>query len=158
MFEDKIIRDLSQKEYSYNQFLKEILTYTSKNFNCYIGTDSQVLGKKISIVTCVCFHKSSDGGGSKIFYIKEKVGIKKYPTLRSKMLLEVYRSIETAIELEPYIKNKLTIHLDIGSSNKSDTSVYCQELQFLVKSQGYSCKIKPDSWASSSVADRMTKS
>jgi len=73
------------------------------------------------------------------------------------MLLEAYRSIELAMELEPMVKGKLEVHLDVGDTIRSKTSAYEQELQALVISQGYSCEIKPNSWASSAVADRVVK-
>jgi predicted RNase H-related nuclease YkuK (DUF458 family) len=74
------------------------------------------------------------------------------------MLMEAYRSIEAAMDLDPIVKTKISIHLDIGSSHRSKTRMYQQELQYLVSSQGYECKIKPDSWAAGGVADRVSKS
>lgn len=155
MLEDRQIRDLSQREYTYEEFIEALKECDSEGFNCYVGTDSQVVKRKISIVTCVCFYK--EGGGSRIFYVKDRLSRKKYPNLRTRMLLEAYQSIEAAMEIEPLLTNKLTIHLDVGSEEKNKTSRYHQELEFLVKSQGYFCQTKPDSWASSAVADRMVK-
>ena len=74
------------------------------------------------------------------------------------MLDEAYRSVEVAIELDKVISGQLTVHLDIGDDLiKNKTSKFNRELQMLVKGQGFECAIKPDSWASTSVADKLTK-
>ena len=172
MLHDQIIRDLSYNEYNYDQLLEEIKRLDSLGAEFFIGTDSQVIKKNISIVTCICAILST---GNRIFYVKEKIDKRKLKSLRMpdyiieqtknnsalrmRMLLEAYRSIEVAMEIEPYIKNRLSIHLDVGEDfGKNKSSIAQKELQFLVQSQGYSCAIKPDAWAASCVADKFTKS
>lgn len=158
MLEDKIIRDFSQNNYTYQDFCSCVKHYSSKGYDVFIGSDSQVNKRKINVVTAICFVKRGEENKSgKIFYIKTKVRKKDYSNLRTRMLLEAYRSIETAIEIEALISTKLTIHLDVGDTLRSKTCSYHKELQALVKSQGYDCAIKPDSWASSAVADRVVR-
>jgi predicted RNase H-related nuclease YkuK (DUF458 family) len=160
MLDEHTIRDFNQKPFTKEEFLKQLKAYDEDGFNVFIGTDSQIIKKKISIVTAVCFHKSGEEVGSssgKIFYMKEKISRKQYPNLRTRMLLEAYRSIELAMELEPLVSTKLEVHLDVGDTIRSKTSKYERELQALVLSQGYSCEIKPYSWASSAVADRVVR-
>lgn len=170
MLKEKIIKDLSGNEYSYEDFLSLVKTFDSKGAEFYIGTDSQIIKNKISIVTCVCACTEKE---NKIFYTKERISkkdlkkmqmpeyiidkTKDRSALRLRMLLEAYRSIEAAMEVEPYIEGKLSVHLDIGGTSKSKTSVLQKELQFLVSAQGYECSIKPDSWAASAVADKVAK-
>ena len=51
------------------------------------------------------------------------------------------------------------MHLDVGEDlRKNKTAKFNKELKILVESQGFGCEIKPNSWASSSIADRYTKS
>lgn len=158
MLDEHIIRDFSNKIYSKNQFLEELKTYNDLGFNVYIGTDSKIIKNKIAIVSAICFHKPGISGTSgKIFYIKEKINKKQYASLRARMLLEAYRSIEIAMELENLFSNKLEVHLDVGDTIRSKTAAYEQELQSLVISQGYNCVIKPFSWAGSAAADRIVK-
>jgi predicted RNase H-related nuclease YkuK (DUF458 family) len=157
MLEDKIIRDFHQREYIYDEMIQKIREFDKAGFSFYVGTDSQIIKRKISIVTCICCHKEG-AGESKIFYIKERLKKKDYPSLRMRMLLEAYRSIEAAMEIEPHITNRLSVHLDVGSTKRSKTAKFHKELEFLVQAQGYLCAIKPDSWAASAVADRMAKS
>ena len=158
MLKENIIRTFESGIISYDDFIEETKKLSKEGLDVYIGSDSQVIKKKLSIVTCVCFYKRGIRK-NQIFYAKNKVLASRYPTLRSRMLFEAYKSLEAALELDPYIDNELTVHLDIGSDPiKCKTAKFEKELRMLVKSQGFGCEVKPDSWASSSIADRFTKS
>jgi predicted RNase H-related nuclease YkuK (DUF458 family) len=157
MLSEKRIKDFNQNEVSYEDFLAELKRLNREGLDLYIGTDSQVLGDKISIVTCICLYKDSPSR-NKIFYIKERVATERYPSLRARMLLEAYTSLEVALELDPISSGRLTVHLDIGDDlRRNKTARFQKELQVLFKSQGFECEIKPNSWASSCIADRFTK-
>jgi predicted RNase H-related nuclease YkuK (DUF458 family) len=159
MIYEHIIRDFSNNTYSGEELIKNIKDYDKKGYDFFIGSDSQVFGKHISIVTCICprFDNNDIGLSGRVFYIKDKISKKAYPNLRTRMLLEAFSSIEMALDLDQYINNKISIHLDVGYSKKSKTSNYQSELQYLVKAQGYECEIKPNSWAASGAADRVSK-
>ena len=152
-----IIRDFEQKSYTKEEVIEQIKEYDRLGYDIYIGTDSQIFRRKISIATCICFH-SENLGCAKIFYVKERIKKRDYPSLRARMMLEAYRSVELAYELQELVSNPITIHVDVGDTYRSATARYEQELQNLVTGQGFGCAIKPDSWAASSVADRVAKS
>tara|TARA_R110002110_G_scaffold152232_4_gene344944 strand:- start:486 stop:974 length:489 start_codon:yes stop_codon:yes gene_type:complete len=159
MLEKKRITDLSGNEHSYEEFVKSIRKHDQEGFDTYIGTDSQINGGKIDIATCVIFVRRDSPFGrdcsGKVFCFKERIPRKDYPNLRMRMMLEAYRSLETAMFLEKYINNTIHIHLDIGPSSRfNKTSAYKVELTGMVRSQGYECEIKPNAWAASGVADR----
>lgn len=157
MLDKKIIKDFNNSPVSYEDFISIAKNFDSNGYSTFIGTDSQHCKMHVSIVTSICFHNTTIGG-SKIFYIKEKKSKSLYPTLRSRMLDEAYRSVEVAIELDKILNGQLTVHLDIGDDViKNKTSKFNKELQMLVKGQGFDCAIKPDSWASTTVADKLTK-
>jgi predicted RNase H-related nuclease YkuK (DUF458 family) len=48
-----------------------------------------------------------------------------------------------------------TIHVDAG--NKGPTSRYISEIVGWVRACGFDCRIKPDSYCASSIADRVSK-
>ncbi len=152
LLDDLPIRDFSGNNYSKDEFLEYVKKYDREEYGIYIGTDSQVVKDLLHIVTAVCFHK--DGCSGKIFLMKEKIKKQKCPTLRSRMLLEAYRSLEVAIDLDSIFTGHLEIHLDIGTTIKSKTSAYEKELTSLIVGQGFNCILKPDSWASSSCSDK----
>lgn len=158
MLKDGVIRTFEGAEISYDDFIKEMRSLNAEGLDVYIGTDSQVIKQKISIATCICFYKRGITK-NRVFYVKKRVSEERYPTLRARMLFEAYTSLEAALEVDPYVEGGLTVHLDIGSDFRiNKTAKFSKELQILVKSQGFGCEIKPNSWASSSIADMYTKS
>jgi hypothetical protein len=158
MLEDNSIRIFSGEEISYADFLDKVRELKDKGLRVYIGTDSQAIKGKISIVTSICFYKRGITK-NQIFYIKRKLGAKRYPTLRSRMLLEAHSSLEAALELDPLIDEVLTVHLDIGTDIRNNkTAKFSKELKIIFEAQGFGCELKPNSWASSCVADRYTRS
>ena len=157
MLEENTIRTFAGKELSYEEFIEEVKLLSKEGLDVYIGTDSQIIKEKISIATCICFYKRGIKK-NQIFHIKRKIPREKYPTLRARMLLEAYTSLEVALEVDPIIKSKLIVHLDIGADmRKNRTAKFSNELQMLVRSQGFGCAIKPDAWASSAIADKYSK-
>ena len=157
MLKEGVIRTFEDAEVSYDDFVKIMQSLDEEGLDVYIGTDSQVIKNKISIATCICFYKRGIAK-NRVFYIKKRVSEKRYPTLRARMLFEAYTSLEAALEVDPFFEGNLTVHLDIGSNFKiNKTAKFSKELQMLVESQGFGCEIKPNSWASSSVADKYTK-
>ena len=157
MLKENVIRNFDNGTIEYDDLVKRIEKLTLEGYDVFIGTDSQVIKTKLSIVTCVCLYKNGTGK-SQIFYVKNRLPAKNYPTLRSRMLFEAYKSLEAALDVDPYAAGRLTVHLDIGSDfKKCKTAKFKKELQILVRSQGLGCEVKPNSWASSAVADRFTK-
>lgn len=157
MLKDSVIRTFENAEVSYGDFIDKLKSFSKKGLDIYIGSDSQVIKTKISIVTCICFYKQGIPENH-IYYIKKRIPKDRYPTLRARMLFEAYCSLEAALDVDPYVAGELIVHLDIGSDFKRNkTAKFSKELQILVKSQGFGCEIKPNSWASSSIADKFTK-
>jgi predicted RNase H-related nuclease YkuK (DUF458 family) len=153
---EKRIQDFSNRDFTREEAIKQIKDLDSKGYEVFVGTDSQIIKRKISIVTCVCLWK--EGVGSKIFLMKERVRKKNYPSLWSRMELEAMRSIELAGELERIIDSSIEVHLDLGTELAvSKSAAYMKPLRSMVEAQGYKCEVKPNSWAASAVADRWAK-
>ena len=87
MLKESTLRNMSQREVSYEEFLEDLNRLSKKGLDLYIGTDSQVIKNKICIVTSICFYKHGISE-NQIFYIKNKVDSQKYPTLRSRIIFE----------------------------------------------------------------------
>jgi predicted RNase H-related nuclease YkuK (DUF458 family) len=155
-FENLQIRSLSQDEISFEHFIEKIKQADKDGYKIFIGTDSQVLPTHVSFVTCVCAYLDGKGGFG--FFVKEKDSKGIYPNMKMRLLHEVYRSIDTAITVQPHINSSITIHIDVGfDMKKSKSAKYNKEFMNLVLAQGYDCESKPNSWATT-LADRFTKS
>jgi len=141
----KGFRDFSGNDYTFDEFLETCKKLDSLGYKFSVGTDSQVRKQSVDVVTCICAH--AYGIGSKVFYQKHSLDARDFPTLRSRLLHETYSSIEMAIQLEGVVKGKLGVHLDVGKTKRSSSNKYCSELEIIVRSQGYECTTKPDSFA-----------
>ena len=83
---------------------------------------------------------------------------KSLETLRHRITCEVERSIEVAMRVIEFNPDaNVELHIDIGSTNMSKTRDLKEPLGGWVLGSGFSYKIKPEAWASASVADKHTK-
>ena len=68
------------------------------------------------------------------------------------------RSIKIAGEIiKEFPDVKIEIHIDVGSDMRCKSRGLVDMLKGWASSAGFSCKIKPEAWASASVADKHTK-
>ena len=130
-------------------------------YRVVIGSDSQVKHnngiKECDFVTAIVIHRRGCGG--RYFWKKEKV--MKIPVLRERIYIEASRSLTTALELAPFLKECMMekkwdceIHIDVGPNGKTKEMV--NEVVGMVSGSGFTAKTKPDSWGASSVADKHT--
>ena len=125
----------------------------------YIGTDSQntksVKRGKCTFTTAVIAYKMGVGGVIAIHTDKTPY----MASLRQKLLMEAMRSLECAWFVNDHIPeaSSICIHLDVNDKLEFKSSNYKDELISLILAQGFQVKHKPNSWASSTVADKRTK-
>ena len=147
------------RKVSLSFILNTIIPQISKGRNIFIGSDSFVSQKKICFVTTVCILRENHGG--RYFFYKENTPTRKYNNLSSRITEEVRRSIELA----EFFASKgscnprlIELHLDVsprGTNNAS--SKFSDMLKGYVQGYGFPCKLKPNAWASQTVADRHSK-
>ena len=130
----------------------------------YIGCDSEVFKRNtkwyIDYYSVVVIHKNKHNGckvfGQKtteIDYTKDK----KKPLYR--LMQEVYKASELYLALQESIgEREVEVHLDLNPSKKYVSNLIVENAVGYIKS---TCNvvpmIKPNSWAASSVADRLLK-
>ena len=133
-------------------------------FEMTIGTDSQNFSET-KMVEVIAIHKMGYGG----IYFYRKEMIQRINNLHQKIIEETSRSLTLAdmfyeaLELEMFNREKLVedfhiknaIHCDIGEAGKTSTLI--KEITGWVTRAGYICKIKPESYAASGVANRISK-
>lgn len=134
----------------------------SEGFNFVVGTDSQNYSDtKIVVVVAV----QNIGRGGIFFYEVQRV--RKISNIRQKLLYETSLSLQYAdrviSKFESYCgeqhvgleKVNFCIHVDAGRNGKTNKLI--PDLVAWVQSCGYDCKVKPDSFAASSIADKISK-
>jgi len=147
---------------------KYLLKYYNDNkkyeqpFQITVGTDSQNFSdtKIVSVVTITC-----QGHGGIFFFEITRTPIIK--DVRTKLHTETMMSLDIAEKLvelleqkeyeELYMNCQVTIHIDAGLSDKGKTKPLIPELVGWIKSCGYDCEIKPDSYTASSIANKISK-
>lgn len=115
----------------------------------HIGTDSLQTSRTTSFCTVVVI--LTPGKGGRAAYSRRTTP--RIKSLRDRLAQETWDSLEIAMELAPIVKNDLTIHLDVNVDEKYRSTQYRQELVGAVVGQGFKYLVKPDSWASSHIAD-----
>ena len=78
------------------------------------------------------------------------------------MKIRLLKETELAISVADFLSRhvgieNIHVHLDINPNKKFKSSQVFTSATSWVKSQGYSCVVKPDSWASSWLADAYAK-
>ena len=150
--------------------LVEILNeYYQKNkhfgteFNLTIGTDSQNFSdtKVVVVVAMQCV-----GHGGIFFY--EIKHVDRLQDVRMKLNFETNLSLLKAdrilqlIEEKPeyselYLNTSFAIHVDAGFNPNGKTKDLVPEIVGWIKACGYECVVKPDSYAASSIANKISK-
>ena len=127
-----------------------------------VGTDSQNFDhtKIVSVIAVTC-----EGHGGIFFY--EISHIKRISDVRAKLTEETARSLDIMSKLVDVLEkdeyrelrenSSLAIHVDAGWSDKGKTKELIPMLVGWIKACGYDCKVKPDSFTSSCIADKLSK-
>jgi len=129
-------------------------TLLDREADIHVGSDSHYIGGEWIFATVVCAYKEGKGGN--FFYRRKKLPKGVFKSLYDRIMQEVYFSLEAAEELKETISRDPKIHLDVNSA-KTATSKFYGSLTSYVQSMGYEARVKPDAWASSSIADKKAR-
>lgn len=154
------MKSITYGEISFDEVCKRIKEYTEKDLQSEyvisVGTDSQSVDGYTKMVSVIAVVRKTKGG---IFFYDIK-RIKKICNLRKKIFTETQYSIELALKLMKFIKEKhikasFEVHVDIGDCG--DTKCLIKEILGWVMGLGFKCCMKPESYTSSAVADKISK-
>lgn len=119
-----------------------------------IGSDSQVRGKNVDFATVIVFLREKKGGFMYITNDKKKSSM----GLKERMIAEVSKSIEVAYKLCDLLdlyNIELEVHADINTDPCFKSNVALKEAMGYILGMGFVFKAKPNSFASSTCADRV---
>lgn len=136
---------------------REVIRNSSPSSSIYIGCDS-VRKKKKGIVKysiVVIVHMDSKHGCK---LLHETITQPDYGTMKQRLLNETYYAAGLALELLEDIGDRhLEIHLDINSKASEKSNVAVKEALGYCRGLGIETKIKPDAFAASHGADKITR-
>ena len=123
----------------------------------YVGTDSMLRGDNCIFATVISFHNNEKKIAT-YYYKKFNLVNSEYKNLKIKITEEVNLSVQAAqkvLEYSPGID--VEVHVDIGLNKENKTRSMMPVVSGWISGMGFGLKVKPDSWASSSIADNHTK-
>ena len=136
----------------------EISRHTKKGGLIFIGCDSQVTQNNCTFSTVICLHGAQGQLGGRYFFKREKKSREKFPTMINRLLKEVELSVEMGFKVSEEFPNAdIEIHIDANAKKNEASGRFSDMLIGYAKGAGFRCKIKPDAWASSSIADKHSK-
>ena len=150
-------RTASNKEITFYEILNKIKTHHQLKGQVFVGTDSLVQGGRCTFTTSIVLLDAQNQRGGVYFYKKEKYN---EPTrFYTRILREVEKSINIALSItEKCPKVNLEIHIDVSPEDKKEkTSRMTKMLMGYATGSGFKCKVKPEAFAASTVADRHTR-
>lgn len=128
----------------------------SSSGKLHVGTDSHLFGNEWLFATVACVY--TEGKGGRFFYKRNKFARNTLQNLYDRLMKEATLSIFAAEEIKTLMNKDVTIHADVSDESKTNSSSkYKVALVKYVRAMGFSVITKPDSWASSSIADRKAR-
>ena len=157
-----VFHSLSLGPIDFGRLVSEIAAYIERennsHFKLVIGSDSEMVDKTSAhFVSAIVVHHVGHGG----IYFWGGVTKSKIISLRQRIYEEAAYSLSLAQRLLEEFRSKnlplekiLEIHVDIGENG--DTRAMIGEVTGMIRCSGFVCKIKPESFGASNVADRHT--
>lgn len=149
----------SNKKIDFYELLNLSREHILKGSKLFIGSDSFISNKKTCFATALCLHGGSLG--ARYFFFKDFVPKSHFMNLVSRITEETRRSVEIAAMLMDeynFDPGTIELHLDVSPFGANNgTSKYSDMLKGYVQGYGVDYRLKPDAWASQTVADKHSK-
>ena len=135
----------------------QAVSENKKEYELHVGADSHLVGEKYMLAVAICLYKPASGGN--YFFSRKSMSPKKYSSLGLRLHSEAYAAVEVAALIHKRIDEnlKITVHVDISPNPAHKSSKHLKGICSFIQALGYEFRIKPDAWASSSVADSHAK-
>lgn len=124
----------------------------------FIGCDSNVVGTCCTYATAIVLYNENERRGGRYFFNRNRTQIALRSSLRARLMAEADMSIMLGLELqEEFPESRIEIHLDVSQRKENLSNGVADQVAGYAKAAGFECKLKPESWASSCVADEHTR-
>ena len=145
----------SGKAIEFDQIVELTRDHYANGGTVHIGTDSHLKQHKCIFSTAICLIGPHLRAQNIYFVSRNTTRAQAYATLLHRITEEVQKSINTGLKLlEVCPKIDIELHLDISPENVNEgTSKFAKMLVGYARGSGFECKIKPNAFAASSVAD-----
>lgn len=149
----------SGRKVGFSEIINQIKTCVARGGKIFIGSDSFISKRKVTFATAICLH--GDNRGGRYFFARAHEPLSHYRVLVSRITEEVRRSVELAehiMEEHSINPQSFELHIDVSPFEmRKATSRFSEMLSGYVVGAGFACRIKPNAWASQTVADKHSK-
>ena len=149
----------SDSDIDFYEMLKIIKDYVTKGSKVFIGSDSFITQKKVCFASTICLYGENIPG--RYFFFRENLPSKQFSALVSRITEETRRSVEIGCLLMDeygFDPQNIELHLDVSPFSAGNaTSKFSDMLKGYVQGYGFDYRLKPDAWASQSIADKHSK-
>lgn len=129
-----------------------------RQYKITIGSDSlKISAGAADFVTAIVCHRVGNGG----IYFWRRLQAEQCRTLRERIWQEVLLSLDIAKDIVERMKQQTVplfdfeVHIDVGEGGPTRDLI--QELVGVVRANNFEARVKPESYAASSIADRYVK-
>jgi hypothetical protein len=139
---------------------KEAIRNSSKESRVYVGCDSKRArgGTQIKYATVIILHHEGKHGCTMWSFIQREQDYTSASKPRLRLINEAYYAVDIASKIIDDIEDRhFELHLDLNTDPKYKSSTAVKEaIGFVLGMLGIKAKVKPNAWASSSAADKLT--
>ena len=156
---DKKWKNGKRRLIEYNKIIEIIRKVSSfKDHLVIVGSDSVKLGEEFVFANAICILNKDNYYDRRFFYLRRRILDDTYYNLSKRLLKETEESINIASDLQEKVKGlNIEIHSDINFDEKYPSSKMKNTIIGYINGCGFDCKIKPDSFVASGIADRYTR-
>lgn len=149
----------SGERISFEEIIDVISEHNNAHGKISVGADSFIKKQDCIFSLAICLYGASEQNGGRYFIKRTNIDKRNYPDMLQRILAEVQKSVELALHLTKLIPVlDIEVHLDVSAADKNNgTSKFADMLTGYTKGAGFNCKIKPDAYAATSVADKHSK-
>jgi len=146
-------------EITFEQIVEQVAAHSEKNGTISVGTDSFTRKGICYFATSICLCFADDQMGGRFFVSKSKIKASRFKNVIQRITVEVERSVHMGLLLLSHCPQvSIELHLDVSGAGKgTKTSRFSDSLMGYAKGSGFDCKIKPDAYAATSVANKYSK-
>jgi len=124
----------------------------------FVGCDSNVLGDNCTYASTICLYNEEIRRGGRYFFKTRKVKMRFSTPPQVRLMQEAQEAIEIALELsQMFPTENIEVHLDVNTRKGNLSQTLADQLSGYAKAAGFACKLKPDSWAATGIADGHTR-
>jgi predicted RNase H-related nuclease YkuK (DUF458 family) len=152
---------LTEKDREILEEVKRVIAASSTSSCIYVGCDSKRVRKstQVKYATVIILHHDGKHGGRMWSFMDTEQAYGPASNPRMRLVNEAFRAVMLAQEVMDEIGDRhFELHLDLNPNpmHKSNAAVK-ESLGFVLGTLGIEAKLKPEAWASSTAADKLTQ-